>query len=129
DFRPFFAESCKPTNSGRSPLATFYVRLLREGQYPPEANAVVILTHLDRLNRLRSLGVDQINLTGIGTALVQELAQLTRRYDADDLKRFAPSKRYALVACFLAETQKTLLDQTVAMNDQYLTTMCRRSRN
>ena len=57
------------------------------------------------------------------------MAQLTRRYDADDLKRFAPSKRYALVACFLAETQKTLLDQTVAMNDQYLTTMCRRSRN
>jgi TnpA family transposase len=98
-------------------------------QYPPEANAVAILTHLDRLIRLRSLGVDQINLTGIGTALVQELAQLTRRYDADDLKRFAPSKRYALVACFLAETQKTLLDQTVAMNDQYLTTMCRRSRN
>ena len=98
-------------------------------QYPPEANAVAILTHLDRLNRLRSLGVGQIDLTGIGTALVQELAQLTRRYDADDLKRFAPSKRYALVACFLAETQKTLLDQTVAMNDQYLTTMCRRSRN
>ena len=85
--------------------------------------------HLDRLDRLRSLGVSQIDLTGIGTVLVQELAQLTRRYDADDLKRFAPSKRYALAACFLAETQKTLLDQTVAMNDQYLTTMCRRSRN
>ena len=103
--------------------------LFRFKQYPPEANAVAILAHLDRLNRLRSLGVDQIDLTGIGPALVQELAQLTRRYDADDLKRLSPSKRYALVACFLAETQKTLLDQTVAMNDQYLTTMCRRSRN
>jgi hypothetical protein len=78
---------------------------------------------------LRFLGVSQIDLTGIGTVLVQELAHLTRRYDADDLKRFAPSKRYALVACFLTETQKTLLDQAVAMNDQYLTTMCRRSRN
>ena len=33
------------------------------------------------------------------------------------------------MACFLTETQKTLLDQTVALNDQYLTTMCRRSRN
>jgi TnpA family transposase len=98
-------------------------------QYPPEANAAAILAHLDRLKRLRSLGGGQIDLTGIGTVLVQELAQLTRRYDVDDLKRFAPSKRYALVACFLAQTQKTLLDQTVAMNDQYLTTMCRRSRN
>ncbi|HMF34998.1 MAG TPA: hypothetical protein VKF17_00095 [Isosphaeraceae bacterium] len=98
-------------------------------QYLPEANAAAILAHLDRVKRLRSLGVGHIDLTGIGTVLVQELAQLTRRYDADDLKRLASSKRYALVACFLAETQKTLLDQTVAMNDQYLTTMCRRSRN
>ena len=31
DFRPFFNESRKPTKSGRSPLAAFYVRLLREG--------------------------------------------------------------------------------------------------
>jgi TnpA family transposase len=98
-------------------------------QYPPEANAAALLAHLDRLDRLRSLGVGQIDLTGIGTVLVQELAQLTRRYDADDLKRFASSKRYALVACFLAEARKTLLDQAVALNDQYLTTMCRRSRN
>jgi Domain of unknown function (DUF4158) len=98
-------------------------------RYPPEANAAALLGHLDKLDRLRSLGVGRIDLTGIGPILVQELAQLTRRYDADDLKRFAPSKRYALVACFLTETQKTLLDQTVALNDQYLTTMCRRSRN
>ena len=33
------------------------------------------------------------------------------------------------MACFLTEARKTLLDQTVALNDQYLTTMCRRSRN
>ena len=32
DFRLFFNESRKPTKSGRSPLATFYVRLLREGR-------------------------------------------------------------------------------------------------
>jgi hypothetical protein len=48
--------------------------------------------------------------------LVQELAQLTRRYDADDPKRFALSKRYTLIVYFLAETQKTLLEQTVVMN-------------
>jgi TnpA family transposase len=98
-------------------------------QYPPEANAAALLAHLAKLDQLRSLGVGRIDLTGIGTALVQELAQLTRRYDAGDLKRFAPSKRHAFIACFLTETQKTLLDQTVALNDQYLTTMCRRSRN
>jgi hypothetical protein len=46
------------------------------------------------------------------------LAQLAKRYDAQALKRFAPAKRYALVACFLAETRKTLLDHVVEMHDQ-----------
>ena len=98
-------------------------------QYPPEANAAALLTHLERWDRLRSLGVGQIDLTDVSPVLVQELAQLARRYDADDLKRFAPAKRYALAACFLVETQKTVLDQVVAMNDQFLTALCRRSRN
>jgi hypothetical protein len=80
-------------------------------QYPPEANAAAILNHLERWDRLRSLGVGRIDLTGASPVLVQELAQMARRYDADDLKRFAPAKRYALVACFLVETQRTLLDR------------------
>ena len=99
-------------------------------RYPPEANAAVLLAHLDKLDRLRSLGAGKIDLTGIGTVLVQELARPGRALRCRrPRERFAPSKRYALVACFLTETQKTLLDQTVALNDQYLTTMCRRSRN
>ena len=44
------------------------------------------------------------------------IPQLTRQYDVNDLKRFAPVKRYALIACFLIETQKTILDQVVEMH-------------
>ena len=46
-----------------------------------------------------------------------------------DLRRFAKPKRDALVACYLVEARKTLLDQIVEMNDLFLTGMNRRSRN
>jgi len=42
--------------------------------------------------------------------------------------RFAAPKRQALVAAFLVETRKALLDQVVTMHDQYMTGLERRSR-
>ena len=53
--------------------------------------------------------------------IVRQLGQLGRRYDAGDLRRFAKPKRDALVACYLIEARKTLLDQIVEMNDLFLT--------
>jgi hypothetical protein len=55
--------------------------------------------------------------------------QLGRSYDAGDLRRFAKPKRDALVACYLIEARKTLLDQIVEMNDLFLTGMNRRARS
>ena len=52
---------------------------------------------------------------------MRQLGQLGRRYDAGDLRRFAKPKRDALVACYLVEARKTLLDQIVEMNDLFLT--------
>ena len=60
--------------------------------------------------------------------LLQHLAGLGRRYDAQALKRFAAPKRHALVAAFLVETRTALLDQVVTMHDQYMTGLERRSR-
>jgi hypothetical protein len=67
-------------------------------------------------------------LDDLDPAIVRQLGQLGRRYDAGDLRRFAKPKRDALVACYLTEARKTLLDQIVEMNDQFLTGMNRRSR-
>jgi len=72
---------------------------------------------------------NRITLGRIDPRLVDYLAQLAKRYDAQVLKRFASAKRYALVACFLVETRKTLLDHVVDMHDQYLIDMCRRAHN
>ena len=65
----------------------------------------------------------------IDAKIIRQLGQLGRRYDAGDLRRFAKPKRDALVACYLIEARKPLLDHLVEMNDQFLTGMNRRARN
>ena len=43
------------------------------------------------------------------------------------LKRYL--ERYALMVCFLLESRKILLDNLVKMHDQYMTELCRQTRN
>jgi cobalamin-dependent methionine synthase I len=45
------------------------------------------------------------------------------------LRACLDAKRHALLACFLVEALKTILDHAIEMNDQYLTGMCRRSES
>ena len=110
------------TGDHQSPLAQFK-------EYPPEATGQSILDYIERYRLLRSLGLHDIDLAGFHPQLVFHLYQLARKYDAQALKRFPQTTRYALLSCFLVETQKTLLDHLVQMHDQFLTTMCRRSRH
>ena len=98
-------------------------------QYPPEARPVAIQSYLDRFERLRSIGAGNVDLMGLEGEVVEHFAELGRRYDVDDLKRFGPAKRYALVACFLGEAQKTTLDHIVEMHREFLTGMSRRARH
>src|SRR5947208_8222421 len=65
----------------------------------------------------------------INPGIVRHLALLSKRYDVYAMKRFAPAKQHAMLACFLVEAERNLLDQLVEMHDQYLTTMWRRARH
>jgi TnpA family transposase len=109
-------------DSHQSPVAQFR-------EYPPEATGESILVYIERSRLLRSPGLQEINLGEFHPHLVSHLHQLARKYDAQALKRFAPATRYALLSCFVVETQRTLLDHLIQMNEQFLTTMCRRSRH
>ncbi|MBA2764510.1 MAG: Tn3 family transposase [Thermoleophilaceae bacterium] len=106
----------------RSPLFQFK-------QYPPEPKAAAIKDYLERFERLRAIGADRVDFSGLQPDLLAHLAELGRRYDVKELRRFAPAKRHALVACFLADAQKTTLDHLVEMNRGFLTTMHRHARN
>ena len=103
-------------------------RLFRLKEYPPHASAPAIIKYIERYRLVEEIVANRITLGDIDPRMVDYLAQLAKRYDAQALKRFAPAKRYALAACFLAETRKTLLDHLV-MHDQYLIDVCRRPRS
>ena len=103
--------------------------LFRFKEYPPEASPASLLDYLERHQTLALSGVATIDLSGIPPAVIEHLAQLARRYDAQALKRFPTDTRLAMLACFLSEARKSLLDHLVAMHDQFMTTLARRSRH
>jgi TnpA family transposase len=103
--------------------------LFRLKDYPKSANAAVIKGDIVRLRLIEQLLDAGAGLDDLDPQIIRQLGQLGRRYDAGDLRRFAKPKRDALVACYLVEARKTLLDQIVEMNDLFLTGMNRRSRN
>ena len=46
-----------------------------------------------------------------------------------EIRRFAPAKRYAMVACFLAETHKAVLDHVIEMHRTYMLTLHRHAKS
>jgi len=85
--------------------------------------------YLDRYRELSSLEVAGFDLSGTPPAVIEHLAQLTRRYDVQAVKRFAPETRTAMLVCFLVEAHKSLLDHLITMHEQYVTGLLRRSRH
>jgi TnpA family transposase len=110
-----------PEGDGRSSL-------FRLKDYPQSANAAVIKGDIVRLRLIEQLLDTGAGLDDLDPQIIRQLGQLGRRYDAGDLRRFAKPKRDALVACYLVEARKTLFDQIVEMNDQFLIGMNRRAR-
>lgn len=93
--------------------------LFRLKDYPKSANAAVIKGDTVRLRLIEELLGTGGELDDLDPRIVRQLGELGRRYDAGDLRRFAKPKRAALVACYLVEARKTLLDQIVEMNDLF----------
>jgi len=102
--------------------------LFRLKSYPQSASAAVIKSDIIRLRLVEELLGEDGELVDLDPKIVRQLGELGRRYDAGDLRRFARPKRTALIACYLIEARKTLLDQIVEMHDLFLTAMNRKSR-
>jgi hypothetical protein len=98
-------------------------------EYPPEASSAVLLRYIARYHFLRELGVGTLDLRHLSLPMVRYFADLAKRYDVYALRRFAPAKRSTLMACFLVEIHKTILDHIVALHDQLLTKKMREAKN
>jgi TnpA family transposase len=115
-------ESLLETENKRSPLFD-----LKE--YPPKATSAAILKYLDKYNFVNGLTKDKIDLNGINPLLIKNLAGVCKRYNVWQLKRFPVRKRRALLACFISETEKLLLDYLVEMHEQFLLEMIRHTKH
>jgi len=98
-------------------------------EYPPSATVSSLQNYLKRYRTLVETGIDDLEISSVTPSFLDYLFRLAKRYDAKDIKRFREHKRYALMVSFLLETRKVLLDHLVKMHDQYLTDMCRHSKN
>jgi len=98
-------------------------------QYPPTAKISSLKTYLKRYQTLSAIGINALEAQITKPAFQDYLFKLAKKYSAKELKRFNKHKRYALMICFLLETRKVLLDHLVKMHDQYITEICRESRN
>src|SRR5215510_8644381 len=98
-------------------------------EYPPEASPAVILRYIERYHVLQQLGVEAIDVSSVRPPMMRYFADVAKRYDARALRRFPPAKRYTLMACFLVESHKTILDHLVALHDQLLTKKMREAHH
>ena len=103
--------------------------LIELASYPPDPTVQSITDYHDKFNYLQSIGVDNIDLTGYSNSLIKQFASQIKNYGAYRLRKLPPDDRYSMVACFLVEIMKTLLDHLAEMNDKYFTGMERRAKN
>jgi len=104
-------------------------RLFDLKEYPPKATSAAILKYLDNYTFVNELIKDEIDLSSINPLLIKNLAGVCKRYNVWQLKRFPVIKRRALVACFISETEKLLLDYLVEMHEQFLLEMIRHTKH
>jgi len=98
-------------------------------EYPPAATISSIQSYLRRYQSVVETGIDDFEIQVLTPTFLNYFFKQAKRYNATDIKRFDDPKRYAMMICFLLETRKTLLDRLVIMHDQYITEMCRETRN
>jgi TnpA family transposase len=92
-------------------------------QPPGEAKARNILTHLDRLQTLRSLGLPADLERAVHQSRLTQLAREGAQMSAQHLRDLADLRRYATVVAVLLDTQATIIDQVLDMHDRVIGTL------
>lgn len=81
--------------------------------HPRRASSTTLLSLCDRIQVLRRMGVQGIDLSSVRPDWASDLADRVRHYAVTHLGRFRAAKRRALLACFLVETFADSIDATI----------------
>ncbi|BDS15697.1 Tn3 family transposase [Aureispira anguillae] len=109
---------------GQQRTLFFYLK-----EYPPSASITTLKSYLNKYTQLIEMGIDQIGDQLLDPSFQEYLYELTKKYRAKDLKRFSPHKRYSLMACFLLESRKKILDYIIQLHDQFIQDLVRKAKN
>ena len=98
-------------------------------EYPEATTISSLKRYLAKYYRLCNINLQGIDIEELSPELTTHLYQLGRYYSADKIKRLKAHKRYTLMAAFLSESRKILLDYILQMHDQYISNVIRECKN
>ena len=75
-------------------------------EYPDSASISVLQEYLKRYNKLDRIDLSTVNTSIVSAELSKYLCQLIKYYNAYQMKRFKPAKRYSLMVLFLNKSKK-----------------------
>ena len=102
--------------------------LFQLSEYPPEASPKTILSYIEKYRLIEAQKIDCLDFSDLSPSLLNFFWQTIKTRTTWAIKRFVPSKKYALVSVFLSESKKIILDHIIQMHDRLLTTMLRHSK-
>ncbi len=94
-------------------------------EYPDAASISSLKRYLAKYGKLCEINLDHEIIESLSADFVDHLYQLGRYYSADKIKRLKTDKRYTLMAVFLRESKKRIIDYIVQLHDQYISDICR----
>jgi len=96
---------------------------------PRSCSAAGILDLMQRLNWVRGSGIAGELAEGIAQNRIDQLAARGGRHSVAHFRRFAPEKRYAILAAFLLYVAEELTDRSMDFHRRLIGRMFRKSEN
>jgi TnpA family transposase len=98
-------------------------------EYPAASTISQLQYYLLKYQRLCEIDLENTGIEPLSQEFTHYLYQLGKYYSADKIKRLKAEKRYTLMAAFLIESKKLLIDRLLQMHDQYISNICRECKH
>jgi TnpA family transposase len=103
------------------PYATEHSSELNDLRTPvPNVNSVAINALLDKLDRLRAVGVGQVDLGGLPRIPMQAITQRLMRTHVGNIRRLRNDQRHAQLAIFVRLHETRLIDEVLYLVEAFI---------
>jgi hypothetical protein len=96
-------------------------------QTPARASGPELLTVLERIDTIRAMGLESLDLSQVHPNRIKLLAQRAHQRTNWMTARLQPAQRYPLLVCFLAQTLPGWVDLAVRMHTDIIQGIFRRA--